>query len=93
VAGSAAANQNPPSKSLQSCFSQSFISSDKQGGGATVLREGSDIVTKETCLPISLKVNNLGKAAVLHPALFCGWGHAKLSLLIIGYSCAYVKFS
>jgi hypothetical protein len=30
---------------------------------------------------------------VLHFALFCGWGCAKLSLLIIGHSCAYVKFS
>jgi hypothetical protein len=26
-------------------------------------------------------------------ALFCSWGHAKLSLQIIGYNCAYVKFS
>jgi hypothetical protein len=69
----AAANQNPPSKYLpskkpDSSFSESFISSGKQGGGATVLGEGHDIVTRETCVPTSL--NNLGKAAVLHSALF-----------------------
>jgi hypothetical protein len=34
-----AANQKSPSKSLASFFSKSFISSGKQGGGATVLRE------------------------------------------------------
>jgi hypothetical protein len=62
-----------------SSFSESCISSGKQGGGATVLGEGRDIVTRETCIPTSLNVNNLGKAAVLHFALFCGWGHAKLS--------------
>jgi hypothetical protein len=72
----------PPSASL-----------GKQGGGATVLREGPDIVTRETCIPTSLNINNLGKAAMLYPALFCSWGQAKLSLLIIGQSCAYVKFS
>jgi hypothetical protein len=34
---------------------------------------------------LSLNVNNLGKADILHFALavFCGWGHAKLSLPII----------
>jgi hypothetical protein len=46
---SVSANQNPPSKSLVSSFSQSFISSGKQGGGTTVLREGCDTVTRETC--------------------------------------------
>jgi hypothetical protein len=55
--------------------------------------EGHDIVTRETCIPTSLNLNNLGKAAVLHPAPFCGWGHAKLSLLIIGHSCVYVSSS
>jgi hypothetical protein len=69
--------------------SESFISSGKQGGGATVLPEGRDIVTRETyIIPTSLNINNLGKAAVLHFALFCSWGHAKLSLPIIGHSCA-----
>jgi hypothetical protein len=63
---SAAANQNLPSKSLKSSFSESFIYSGKQGGGATVLWEGRDIVTRETCVPASLNVNNLGKAAELH---------------------------
>jgi hypothetical protein len=43
-----AANQNPPLKSLASFVSESFISNGKQGGGATVLREGHDIVTRET---------------------------------------------
>jgi hypothetical protein len=88
---SVAANQNPPSKALSS-FRESFISSGKQGGGATVLKEGRDTVTRENC-STSLNINNLGKAAGLHPALFCGWGLAKLSLPIIGHSCAYVKFS
>jgi hypothetical protein len=62
----------------------SFIYSDKQGGGAAVLGERRDIVTRETCIPTSLNVSILGKAAVLHFAfaLFCGWGHAKLSLPI-----------
>jgi hypothetical protein len=32
------------------------------------------------------KVNDLGKAAVLYLALFCDWGHAKLSLPVIGHS-------
>jgi hypothetical protein len=44
-------------------FSESFISNGKQGGGATFLGEGCDIVTRGTCVPT---VNNLGKAAVLH---------------------------
>jgi hypothetical protein len=79
-----------PSKNLVSFFSKSFIYSGKHEGGATVLREGRDIVTRETCSPTSL---NLGKVAVLHFALFCGWGHAKLSLPNIRNSCAYVKFS
>jgi hypothetical protein len=36
-----------------SSFSESFISSGKQGGGATVLREGCDTVTRGTCVPAS----------------------------------------
>jgi hypothetical protein len=35
-------------KNLTSSFSKSFIASGKQGGGATVFREGRDIVTTET---------------------------------------------
>jgi hypothetical protein len=86
---------NPPpiKKNPMSYFNKSFISSGKQGGGATVLGDRSDIVRRETCVPTSLNINNLGKAAVLHFALFCGWGHTKLSLPIIGHSFAYVKFS
>jgi hypothetical protein len=49
-----------------SSFSESFLSSGKQGGGATVLGEGRDTVTRETCIPTSMNVNNLGKVAVLH---------------------------
>jgi hypothetical protein len=30
------------------------------------LGEGCDIVTGETCVPASLNINNLGKAAKLH---------------------------
>jgi hypothetical protein len=42
-------------------------------GGAAVLREGCDIVTGETFVPVSLNVNNLGEAAVLHlPLLWPG---------------------
>jgi hypothetical protein len=43
----------------------------------------------------SLNVNILGKAAMLHFALtsFLWLGLCQLSLQIIGYSCAYVKFS
>jgi hypothetical protein len=55
-----------PIKSLMSSISQSFITSGKQGGKATVLREGCDIVTRETCIPTSLNLNNLGKASELH---------------------------
>jgi hypothetical protein len=54
--------KTPHQKRLISSFRESFISSGKQGGGATVLREGCDTVTRETCIPT---VNNLGKAAVL----------------------------
>jgi hypothetical protein len=54
-----------PIKNPRILLQQSFIYSDKQGGGATVLGEGCDIVTRETSVPTSLKVNNLGKAAVL----------------------------
>jgi hypothetical protein len=50
-----------------SSFSKSYISSGKRGGGATVLREWHDIVTRETCVP-SLNINNLGKAAELQLA-------------------------
>jgi hypothetical protein len=35
-----------------SSFREYFIYSGKQGGGATVLREGHDIVTGETCTTI-----------------------------------------
>jgi hypothetical protein len=76
-----------------SFFSKSFISSGKQEGGATVLGEEHDTVTRETCIPTSLNINNLGKAAVLHLAsFFCGWGHPKLSLQITEHNCAYVRF-
>jgi hypothetical protein len=53
-----------------SSFRESFI----QRSGARVLREGHDIVTRETCVPTSLNISNLGKAAVLQFAfaLFCG---------------------
>jgi hypothetical protein len=44
AAMSVSANQKSPSKNLESSFRESFISSGKQGGGATVLWEGHDIV-------------------------------------------------
>jgi hypothetical protein len=55
-----------PIKKPQVLFSESFIHCSKQGGLETILGEGCDIVTRETCVPASLKGNNLGKAAVLH---------------------------
>jgi hypothetical protein len=58
----------PHQKTSMSSFSKSFISSGKQRGGATVLWEGCDIVTRETCIPTSLYVNNLGKATELDSA-------------------------
>jgi hypothetical protein len=62
-----AANQKSPTKKyLVAFFSKSFISRGKQGGGATFLGEGRYIVTRETCFPSSVNINNLGKAAVLH---------------------------
>jgi hypothetical protein len=45
---------------ILSSFSQFFIYSGKQGGGATVLRRA------DMFLVLSLNINNLGKAAVLH---------------------------
>jgi hypothetical protein len=44
-----AANQNT-SKNLMSSFRESFISNGKQVGGATVLWEGYDIVTRKPML-------------------------------------------
>jgi hypothetical protein len=83
----------PPIKNPCILLQGVFYIQCKQGGRTTVLREGCDIGTREACVPISLNINNLEKAALLHFVLFCSWGHAKFSLLIIGLSCAYVKFS
>jgi hypothetical protein len=59
-------------KSFMSSFSESFTPSGKQGGAA-VLGQECDIVTGETCIPASLNINNLGKAAVLNfPVLWLG---------------------
>jgi hypothetical protein len=60
-------------------FSESFISNGKLGGGATVFQEGHDSVTRETCIPTSLNVNNLGKPPVLNFASgsLCVWCHAN----------------
>jgi hypothetical protein len=59
-------SKSPQAKSKRppSSFRGSFILRGKQGGTA-VLGAGHDIVTGETCIPASLKVNNLGEAAVL----------------------------
>jgi hypothetical protein len=40
-------------KRLVSSFSKSFIPSDKKGGGAAILREGPDTVTRGTCVSAS----------------------------------------
>jgi hypothetical protein len=57
---SVATNQKSPLKYLLS-FSKSFISSGKQGGGVTILRQGCDIVTRETCVATSLNIKDLEK--------------------------------
>jgi hypothetical protein len=49
----------------ESSFSESFISSGKQEEEQQ-FSERRDIVTRETCVPTSLNINILGKAAVLH---------------------------
>jgi hypothetical protein len=51
-----------------STFKESFIPSGKQGGRAAVPEEGHDTVTRGTCIPASLNINNLGKAAELQLA-------------------------
>jgi hypothetical protein len=67
-----AQSKKPQSKSLASSFSESLISSGKQCGTA-VLGERHDIITRETCVPASLNINNLGETAVLHfPLLWLG---------------------
>jgi hypothetical protein len=54
-------------------------------GGAVVLGEGRDIVTGETCVPVSLNVNNLGEAAVLHyPFLWPGLCQSQPKINILG---------
>jgi hypothetical protein len=65
-----------------------------------VLGAGHDIVTGETCIPASLKVNNLGEAAVLHFSLL--WSglcqsqptdkHLKKNSWAVSH-LAYVQFS
>jgi hypothetical protein len=84
-AGAAAVNQTLPSKSLHPP-SLLYPVVNKEVEHSSQGEQEKPVLT-------SLNVNNLGKAAVLHPALFWGWGLAKLSLPIIGHSCAYVKFS
>jgi hypothetical protein len=82
----------PPFKSLKSSFSESFISSGKQEGGAIVLGEGHHNVTRGTCVSASLNINNLGKAAELHLSFSLSSGAVpvpNLSLQNIEYYCAY----
>jgi hypothetical protein len=87
---SRAANQNPPSKILLSSFSESFISSSKQGGGATVLREGHDIVTRETCNSYFSEQKQLKKSSY---AAFCLQLGPCQTQPVIEHNCAYVGFS
>jgi hypothetical protein len=72
-------HKSPQAANQKSSFSCSFISSSKQEGEATVLREEHNIVIRVTCI---LNINNLGKASVLHFAscFLLQLGHAKLSL-------------
>jgi hypothetical protein len=70
------ATPRQPIKTHQKTLLSSFSKSGKQGGGAAVLGEGHDIVTRESCIPTSLNLN-LGKAAVLLCALSCCWGCAN----------------
>jgi hypothetical protein len=77
-------SKNLPSKKAVSSFSESFISSGKQGGGAAVLGEGHDIVTREICFPTSFserkQLRKSSHAAFYLLTLFCGQGHVRLSL-------------
>jgi hypothetical protein len=90
----AAAFSNTPSKNLSinspiqkiltSSFRESFVSSVKQGDGATVPGEGHDVVARETCFPTSFsehkKLRKSSCAAFCLFAHFCSWGRAKFSL-------------
>jgi hypothetical protein len=66
----------------------SFINSGKQGRAAA-LQEGHDIVTGESCVPVSLKANNLGeigcanlgKASEPHLTLLMPSSHRPYSAL------------
>jgi hypothetical protein len=63
-----------PIKKSRVLLQESYISSGKQGGGATVLWKGHDIVAGETCVPTALNINNLRKAAMLlHFQSCCGY--------------------
>jgi hypothetical protein len=79
AAAAAAANQKSPIKKRDILLQGVFIISSGKRGGATVLGEGRDIVTAETCIPASLNVNILGTVAALQLTLtfFCGWGCAE----------------
>jgi hypothetical protein len=79
TAASAAANQNPPSKSLVYSFSQSFISSGKQGCGTTVLKGGWHC--NERNLPLC---KQLTKSSCAASCTFLRLGHAKLRLGLLG---------
>jgi hypothetical protein len=63
-----ASQSKNPSKKILDSFRESFVSTGKQGGGAKVLKEVFDTVTRETCISTSLNLNNLRKEAVLHLA-------------------------
>jgi hypothetical protein len=58
-------------KTTLSSSSESFISSGKQGGGATVLREGCDLVTKRSLHSYFSESKKLRKSSELHLALSC----------------------
>jgi hypothetical protein len=74
------ASQRPKrSKSPQPLFRGHFINSDKQGG-TEVSRGGRDIVTGETCAPVSLNTS-LGMQLFCF-FLFCGQGCAYLGLQV-----------
>jgi hypothetical protein len=71
----------PHQKASTSSFSGSFIPSDKQEGEQQF--SGRDTVTRESCLPTSVDVNNLGKqlCCILHllgPAVLMSSSHKLL---------------
>jgi hypothetical protein len=73
-----------------SSFSESFKPSGKQGGRAAVLGERQDIVTRGTCVPASLSINNLGKALCPHELLLLRSPHSIIHSFLSSLHTCYL---